>query len=156
MRSPPRSTRTDTLFPYTTLCRPGRDANIFFREQGCDLERLVGVVEGADLEPERARDIDHHRHLVGAVTMVLDEDVAAQHAGKRFELQVTLRRIAGLCAGFPLIPPADIVGGVDPCLAIAGDIAHSSRGRSPFFALEALRIPAAQIGSASGRDRGCQ
>src|SRR3546814_6915565 len=51
--------------------RPGRDANIFFREQGCDLERLVGVVEGADLEPELARDIDHHRHLVGAVTMVL-------------------------------------------------------------------------------------
>src|SRR3546814_12132288 len=73
---------------------------------------------------------------VGAVTMVLDEDVAAQHAGKRFELQVTLRRIAGLCAGFPLIPPADIVGGVDQCLAIAGDIAHSSRGRSPFFAIE--------------------
>src|SRR3546814_19362606 len=83
--------------------------------------------------------------------MVLDEDVAAQHAGKRFELQVTLRRIAGLCAGFPLIPPADIVGGVDPCLAIAGDIAHSSRGRSPFFAIETLRILAARDLQAIGR-----
>src|SRR3546814_10701921 len=25
IRRPPRSTRTDTLFPYTTLCRSGRD-----------------------------------------------------------------------------------------------------------------------------------
>src|SRR3546814_16782793 len=82
--------------------------------------------------------------------MVLDEDVAAQHAGKRFELQVTLRRIAGLCAGFPLIPPADLVGDVDPCLSIDGDIAHSSRGRSPFFAIETLRILAASDTHAIG------
>src|SRR3546814_6997468 len=27
IRRPPRSTRTDTLFPYTTLCRSGVDAN---------------------------------------------------------------------------------------------------------------------------------
>src|SRR3546814_18299988 len=27
IRRPPRSTRTDTLFPYTTLCRSGRKLN---------------------------------------------------------------------------------------------------------------------------------
>src|SRR3546814_4703190 len=31
LRRPPRSTRTDTLFPYTTLFRAGRDRNLTFR-----------------------------------------------------------------------------------------------------------------------------
>src|SRR3546814_11291914 len=28
IRRPPRSTRTDTLFPYTTLCRSGPDGDV--------------------------------------------------------------------------------------------------------------------------------
>src|SRR3546814_20759881 len=41
LRRPPRSTRTDTLFPYTTLCRSERDrrpsgpARRSHRSQGC-------------------------------------------------------------------------------------------------------------------------
>src|SRR3546814_11423569 len=30
IRRPPRSTRTDTLFPYTTLFRSGADGKVFF------------------------------------------------------------------------------------------------------------------------------
>src|SRR3546814_16665909 len=35
LRRPPRSTRTDTLFPYTTLCRspPGGDAEVQHHQQ---------------------------------------------------------------------------------------------------------------------------
>src|SRR3546814_5196529 len=37
LRRPPRSTRTDTLFPYTTLCRSKRDA------RDARLARILGV-----------------------------------------------------------------------------------------------------------------
>src|SRR3546814_12391110 len=37
IRRPPRSTRTDTLFPYTTLFRSGRTAN-------ADLVQIVGQI----------------------------------------------------------------------------------------------------------------
>src|SRR3546814_3084483 len=53
IRRPPRSTRTDTLFPYTTLFRSG--SSFRFRQAGADLDRvatalaasyvLVGVIE---------------------------------------------------------------------------------------------------------------
>src|SRR3546814_3561634 len=36
IRRPPRSTRTDTLFPYTTLFRSDGDAEIFAQRQSCD------------------------------------------------------------------------------------------------------------------------
>src|SRR3546814_2672579 len=39
IRRPPRSTRTDTLFPYTTLFRS--DAMEFFREAAADQFRLL-------------------------------------------------------------------------------------------------------------------
>src|SRR3546814_14221055 len=56
IRRPPRSTRTDTLFPYTTLFRSDDHADVDRDVE--DLERhraadIVGLVELADL----ARDI---------------------------------------------------------------------------------------------------
>src|SRR3546814_2854802 len=48
-RQPPRSTRTDTLFPYTTLFRSGRAAQ-------AELE-LAGVDRRGDPVPERAEDV---------------------------------------------------------------------------------------------------
>src|SRR3546814_10797292 len=61
IRQPPRSTRTDTLFPYTTLCRAEADQRVVGVEHGdhhlADLairHRVAGT--GAD-------DL-HHRALV--------------------------------------------------------------------------------------------
>src|SRR3546814_8542035 len=42
IRRPPRYTRTDTLFPDTTLCRSRQTDLIAFAEQGAEGERLAG------------------------------------------------------------------------------------------------------------------
>src|SRR3546814_13752614 len=41
IRRPPRSTRTDTLFPYTTLFRSGRVLLVFRRQLGAPGERRI-------------------------------------------------------------------------------------------------------------------
>src|SRR3546814_5179544 len=53
---------------------PGGDANVVLHEQRCNFIGFVGVVKGADLESELARDVDHVRHLVGAITMIRSEE----------------------------------------------------------------------------------
>src|SRR3546814_6118488 len=75
IRRPPRSTRTDTLFPYTTLFRSGRD-------QG-----RVGLLEGgAAARQVAAGDVagfvgDHPDHLAGVLGLDqqprIDEHVEA-------------------------------------------------------------------------------
>src|SRR3546814_13506825 len=45
IRRPPRSTRTDTLFPYTTLFRSLADA----RRSGSAVENVLGVTTGRAL-----------------------------------------------------------------------------------------------------------
>src|SRR3546814_8180885 len=65
IRRPPRSKRTDTLFPYTTLFRSG----LHPRRQGrgeAGRTGGVGVHVGADLEAFAMRGLDHGdrlRHL---------------------------------------------------------------------------------------------
>src|SRR3546814_5938963 len=53
IRRPPRSTRTDTLFPYTTLFRSGRlYAHCTFRLEACrpsDVGALEAVFENEEL-----------------------------------------------------------------------------------------------------------
>src|SRR3546814_10823642 len=61
IRRPPRSTRTDTLFPYTTLFR-----------SGLPLCHLVGV------EPRQILD---HRRLDGGGIVGYGEDAAGQRLG---------------------------------------------------------------------------
>src|SRR3546814_18984425 len=56
IRRPPRSTRTDTLFPYTTLFRSDRRERPGEREHG---EREEDAGPGRGLE----RDVLHHRHI---------------------------------------------------------------------------------------------
>src|SRR3546814_19134450 len=46
-RRPPRSTRTDTLFPYTTLFRSSTD---WFQRPNEQLERIVERIEAAKAE----------------------------------------------------------------------------------------------------------
>src|SRR3546814_6734097 len=62
IRRPPRSTRTDTLFPYTTLFRSG------------DLHLRIGEVE---------RGIDEGGDAVGRAENVAGPDVAVHQAGGR-------------------------------------------------------------------------
>src|SRR3546814_3178751 len=48
IRRPPRSTRTDTLFPYTTLFRsPGNEC----RDDNVDLARAVGISRVSRVPP---------------------------------------------------------------------------------------------------------
>src|SRR3546814_11652314 len=54
IRRPPRSTRTDTLFPYTTLFRsPAPDHDR--REPACGIGAFRIEAARADLRPARAR-----------------------------------------------------------------------------------------------------
>src|SRR3546814_2654560 len=58
IRRPPRSTRTDTLFPYTTLFRSGREeGHAQGREEDCGGEevRAQGREEGREKEVGAAR-----------------------------------------------------------------------------------------------------
>src|SRR3546814_9254566 len=60
IRRPPRSTRTDTLFPYTTLFRSGLEAIVFIK-----------TAEQRRIEIEKAV-VEHiHRNIVINVTIEL-------------------------------------------------------------------------------------
>src|SRR3546814_8162032 len=53
IRRPPRSTRTDTLFPYTTLCR-SRAAGRSWRRRPARLRRSSGPARSAHVPVARA------------------------------------------------------------------------------------------------------
>src|SRR3546814_1937997 len=53
-RRPPRSTRTDTLFPYTTLFRSGGGDDLERRRAGLREPRDRRLVDGAAVVPGRA------------------------------------------------------------------------------------------------------
>src|SRR3546814_7959996 len=65
IRRPPRSTRTDTLFPYTTRFRSAhhRQALAVARPAGGDRDPAVG--RGAPAEAVRGRPWTRHRHPDG-------------------------------------------------------------------------------------------
>src|SRR3546814_20022801 len=82
IRRPPRSTRTDTLFPYTTLFRS---------EGGDELEVLelqddVGAEHLAQrLRPLARRALDHPVDPLGGCTHVVDGDRELAHRDRRSE-----------------------------------------------------------------------
>src|SRR3546814_4394086 len=99
IRPPPRSTRTDTLFPYTTLFRSGRDAEVpvivadFTRQHLDPVLRAfepLGRADDADIIPHEAADfgpvlLDHHLFVgVGQAAFVPRAD-----RRRRFELVPT-------------------------------------------------------------------
>src|SRR3546814_18513771 len=55
IRRPPRSTRTDTLFPYTTLFRSGRDQRI-----AAEAEDHAGGVHRAEAAEARPGRVERH------------------------------------------------------------------------------------------------
>src|SRR3546814_12383692 len=60
IRRPPRPTRTDTLFPYTTLCRSSRFAGPSLSRKGRGEFDRLPCRQGADA-------LDHGEEAVGAV-----------------------------------------------------------------------------------------
>src|SRR3546814_8428394 len=86
IRRPPRSTRTDPLFPYTTLFRSEADAD----PAGAEIGRAV-ITIGVHLDQRRllvgAADLDQQRDLAVAVVIVGEigeflalDDTEAGHA----------------------------------------------------------------------------
>src|SRR3546814_3816133 len=65
IRRPPRSTRTDTLFPYTTLFRSNDEAERMEHRQHGDLPVVGGEGEFLDPGPDRRREsaMRQHRRL---------------------------------------------------------------------------------------------
>src|SRR4026209_1638306 len=84
-------------------------------------------MERPDLVSEFIGDIDHLRHFVGAIAMVVDEDVSAEHFSERLVRQVAGWRIS-LVIGVPLVGLAPIILRPDPRRTIAGAVAHARRG----------------------------
>src|SRR3546814_2313003 len=76
IRRPPRSTRTDTLFPYTTLFRSLQDNLDIGRHEIGDERRQALAVEGAAAQAARA------------VRLVADHDRSEEHTS---ELQSIMR-----------------------------------------------------------------
>src|SRR3546814_3126532 len=82
IRRPPRSTRTDTLFPYTTLFRSARLKSHFLRN--CDISAIPFRVSGEGLAP---KGIDT-RKMAGLIRDDQDRTRSEEHTS---ELQSLMR-----------------------------------------------------------------
>src|SRR3546814_6564963 len=90
-RRPPRSTRTDTLFPYTTLFRSDRRLGI---ERDRLIQRILSDLgrratrAGADIvdeDPDRAEPLDRLRHGARAIGLPREIGHDADGAAARSE-----------------------------------------------------------------------
>src|SRR3546814_2780916 len=61
IRRPPRSTRTDTLFPYTTLFRSRKLADFLGQFEEMLRPRIDGEADRRTSEPQRIVDAARHR-----------------------------------------------------------------------------------------------
>src|SRR3546814_12102595 len=111
IRRPPRSTRTDTLFPYTTLFRSGR-ASISSRlprtawnwQQGLAVAVIVGDVERSGPD-RRIRSCDVKRR--GEARVAIPERVA------KFFVEIPTDVLAVEQRGFQCAPLALLVSSED-------------------------------------------
>src|SRR3546814_10595445 len=114
IRRPPRSTRTDTLFPYTTLFRSLEDgvalrdeadsvANVVLRGPAGDVG--TAITHAARCRLQRAEDRPQQRRLAGAVVPEYQEDVAfadgQRQSGDGLPLAVADRQVLDLDEGCP-------------------------------------------------------
>src|SRR3546814_6523122 len=65
IRRPPRSTRTDTLFPYTTLFRSAHDTVLRFAPAGVDPRREAEAITEAEV-----REVDGIVEIPGAAAFL--------------------------------------------------------------------------------------
>src|SRR3546814_11239079 len=99
IRRPPRSTRTDTLFPYTTLFRSRGDRLGILQHHHAAIQHIEGqMVRAAD---ERANLALQNGHLLGAVEATHLEGVPRHTAGPRL---ARIRRVDLRCAGAESLP----------------------------------------------------
>src|SRR3546814_18302176 len=113
LRRPPRSTRTDTLFPYTTLFRSDQEdaeaegilgrvvgvkRDLVLRPLGVDAQRIVGaeLVQRPDVQDDHRHDDEGHQVVerVKAVERgVVDGEAAPQPRSEEHtsELQSLMR-----------------------------------------------------------------
>src|SRR3546814_17678679 len=129
IRRPPISTRTDTLFPYTTL----------FRSGGGDCPTLLALVLIVRAAAD-AQDLAAHRaYAVDDVRPVIDENAARlEDRGRRRPMDI-------LIAYLDIVDPG--VGALLPAGEHAPSLGIDQHQR---FA----RV--SELGSASGRERSCQ
>src|SRR3546814_1988365 len=112
IRRPPRSTRTDTLFPYTTLFRSADEAGVIFCRS---VEHRQPEIDMAEQPAQRIVEVDVRRHLehraraVGPALRRRDRQILLRremmekgplgHARRRADLVDRRRRIALLADG---------------------------------------------------------
>src|SRR3546814_3749196 len=73
LRRPPRSTRTDTLFPYTTLFRSDQRADQRHLDRGEEHAEIIGIAEEGDVVLEGVAFDDEASGLV-LVQAVAEQD----------------------------------------------------------------------------------
>src|SRR3546814_1550973 len=78
IRRPPRSTRTDTLFPYTTLFRSA--LVLHFQRLAVVACAMVDVARHVDVGEEVHLDLDHAVALAGLAASALDVEAEAARA----------------------------------------------------------------------------
>src|SRR3546814_433303 len=76
IRRPPRSTRTNTLFPYTTLFRSGSPG----QDVGCDHFRVDHETRAGDVAPCDLLDDDDIVEPVSAKAAIFGRNAGAEHA----------------------------------------------------------------------------
>src|SRR3546814_9462614 len=96
IRRPPRSTRTDTLFPYPTLCRSlvrhldaPRPRQIVDGEGGRDGAVVAGnPPQGCErLDPEAGAVLERAAIFVGSPVEVAGEGVGGKHTGRAMNVE---------------------------------------------------------------------
>src|SRR3546814_4627804 len=127
IRRPPRSTRTDTLFPYTTLVRSGRDVALDPSQRGDQVELPhIATVGKARIEP---REIE----IAERVEAVVDgdhDDIAA-----RGELCAIVDRIGDAAGRIGAAVEIDHHGALGRLLDVGRSEEHTSELQS------LMRIP---------------
>src|SRR3546814_4881678 len=147
IRRPPRSTRTDTLFPYTTLFRSEEGFRIV------DQLGIIGLAEPADERRRAALDLVEQERAVAR----LEEAVGATSEQEQlFERVERLVDAAGRREGAVIIalrPPRAAML-LDAGVSVIG--AQQDEGEAFVVAQQHVVGGALEIGRARGRGRGCQ
>src|SRR3546814_12431788 len=116
IRRPPRSTRTDTLFPYTTLFRSGREA-----AEAAAAGRAGAVGEGLGTEAVVGRPLLRVlQHLVGLVAFLearLGGRVARIAIRMILPGELAVGSLQGLGIGVALVAQSVVGLGRVPCKA---------------------------------------
>src|SRR3546814_8556804 len=124
IRRPPRSTRTDTLFPYTTLCRSVDDSEVHDARDA--LAALVAEVRREEEAAQRASDQSAAAALeisqLATGTAVSPEEMAEVRT-ERDRLWRPLRE--HLLNGAALQAPAEAIAGYESGVAAADDRADA-------------------------------